>query len=125
MVLFPVLPSMRVVAMAFLLTTSAWAVETELVMFERPGCPVCLRWDRELGSIHPKSAEGALAPLRRVTSGNESGIALAEAVQYTPTFVLATHGQEVGRITGYLNDDTFWGLPGRLLGNRHEADAAR
>jgi thioredoxin-related protein len=31
-------------------------------------------------------------------------------VRYTPTFVVVDNGREIGRITGYVNDDAFWGL---------------
>jgi thioredoxin-related protein len=58
-----------------------------------------------------------MAPLRRVDVGaarvDEPG--LAAPVRYTPTFVLMDRGREVGRITGYIGDDAFWGLLGKLL----------
>jgi hypothetical protein len=34
---------------------------------------------------------------------------------YTPTFVLAENGEELGRIEGYPGDAFFWGLLERLL----------
>ncbi len=89
----------------------------ELVLFERRGCVWCARWLREVGPIYPKTQEGAKAPLRRVDLDDrqhrEDG--LAEIVFFTPTFVLKRAGREVGRITGYINDDMFWGLLGKLL----------
>jgi thioredoxin-related protein len=39
-----------------------------------------------------------------------SGVTLATPVRYTPTFVVVDHGHEVGRITGYIDDESFWGL---------------
>ena len=87
----------------------------ELVMFETAICPVCLRWHRELDAIYPKTPEAVVAPLRRVTLGTDSGILLAEPVRYAPTFVFARDGREFGRITGYLNDDMFWGQLDALL----------
>ena len=94
---------------------AARADATELVMFERSDCPVCARWNREVAPIYPKTPEAKAAPLRRVTIGDDGGIALAEPVRYTPTFVLAKNGREAGRITGYMNDDMFWGLLDRML----------
>ena len=38
----------------------------ELVKFERRGCPWCKVWDKEIGSIYPKTEVGKRAPLRRV-----------------------------------------------------------
>lgn len=100
----------------------ALAAPRELVMFVRPGCPWCVRWDREVAPIYPRTAEGRAAPLRRVDlsdAGAESW--LSAPVRYTPTFVLRAAGQghggqEHGRITGYAGEDAFWGILGTLLG---------
>ena len=39
-----------------------------------------------------------------------AGITLAAPVVYTPTFVVVDGGREIGRITGFINDEAFWGL---------------
>jgi hypothetical protein len=85
---------------------------SELVMFERDGCVWCQRWDREIGPVYDRTAEAKMLPLRRINTGSQTagGITLASPVRYTPTFVVVDNGREVGRITGYLNDDAFWGL---------------
>lgn len=90
----------------------------ELIMFERPGCIWCLRWHKEVGPIYPKTPEGQRAPLRAVMIGArpEPGLRLNEPVFYTPTFVLVEKGEEIGRITGYMGDDAFWGLMKMLAG---------
>lgn len=89
---------------------------SELVMFEQPGCGYCLRWDHEVGALYGKTAEARTLPLRRldIAGQKQSGIALAAPVRFTPTFVVVEDGREVGRITGYSNDKTFWGLFGML-----------
>jgi thioredoxin-related protein len=81
-------------------------------MFERAGCPWCQRWDREVGASYMKSDEARRLPLRRVDidARTKAGIALLSPVIFTPTFVVVDDGREVGRITGYINDDMFWGL---------------
>lgn len=96
----------------------ASAVAAELVMFERLGCVWCLRWEREIGPIYPRTDEGRIAPLRHVSldRGPPTGMNLAEPVFYTPTFVLMEDGREIGRITGYIGDDAFWGLLSGLVG---------
>jgi thioredoxin-related protein len=55
--------------------------------------------------------------LRRIDIDRQSasGITLASAVRYTPTFVVADNGREIGRITGYISDDAFWGLLGTFV----------
>lgn len=85
---------------------------SELVMFEQSGCVWCQRWDREIAPLYDKTAEARALPLRRVDirSQKASGITLAAPVRYTPTFVVVDNGREIGRITGYSNDDAFWGL---------------
>lgn len=105
------------VALAAMLPAAAAAVGAELLMFEREGCVWCARWDREVGAAYDKTAEGRAAPLRRIDlgKGGAADPALARPVRYTPTFVLVEDGREVGRITGYLSNETFWGLLGKML----------
>lgn len=93
------------------------AAAVELVLFERAGCPWCARWDREVAPVYPRTREGQTAPLRRVDlgAGHKADLALGLPVRFTPTFVVAENGREVGRITGYINDESFWGLLGALL----------
>jgi len=93
------------------------ALAAELVMYTRDGCPFCRRFEREIAPIYPKTNEGKLAPLHRVElrAGGFNDASLKEPVVATPTFVLMDDGREVGRITGYLNEDMFWGLLGSLV----------
>ena len=85
---------------------------SELVMFEQGGCVWCARWNRDVGPVYDKTAEAKVLPLRRVDIGQQTaaGITLAAPVIYTPTFVVVDNGREIGRITGFISDDTFWGL---------------
>lgn len=95
----------------------------ELVMFERPGCAYCQLFDAEVAPIYDRTEEGQRAPLRRASmsggigalfGGQPGGVALAAPVRYAPTFVLVDGGREVGRITGYMSQDAFWGLLGAM-----------
>ncbi|MBN9583260.1 MAG: thioredoxin family protein [Afipia sp.] len=99
-------------AFAATLMASPALQASELVMFEQPGCVHCQRWNHDVGSLYGKTDEARALPLRRVDirSQGASGIALASPVRYTPTFVVVDDGREVGRITGYSNDEAFWGL---------------
>lgn len=105
--------ALAAIVAAILVSSAARAAE--LIMIERAGCSVCVRWDREIAPIYPKTPEGVRAPLHRVDIGEADRLGLAKPVRFTPTFVIVDHGQEVGRITGYSNDEMFWGLLGRLL----------
>lgn len=107
--------SLPVVAAFFLTASGAQALE--LVMFERAGCGWCDRWNRDVGPVYDKTEEGKRAPLRRVDldRGSDPGFALGRPVRYTPTFVVVDQGREIGRVTGYLSDDAFWSLLGRII----------
>lgn len=109
-------------ALAALLVTALPALAAELVMYERAGCVWCARWDREVGAVYDKTDEGKRVPLRRVRLDQKVSPAdrLDPPVVFSPTFVLKDGGREIGRITGYLGDDQFWGLYSILL-KRHEA----
>ena len=106
-----------VAAFTLPLLLSLPAFAAELVMYTRNGCPFCLRFEREVAPVYAKTPEDKAAPLRRIDlpAGGVRGEGLREPVIATPTFVLVEGGREVGRITGYLNDDMFWGLLGRLV----------
>lgn len=109
-----------VFAAALVMTASAGTAPAralELVMFERSGCPWCLRWDKEVSPVYSLTPEGARAPLRRVNldGGQPRDLALDPPVRFTPTFVLVDKGREIGRITGYMNDATFWGLLTKMI----------
>jgi hypothetical protein len=87
----------------------AAANAAELVMFRRDGCPWCAKWDREIGPIYPKTEFGRRAPLRQVNLDHDRDNAIIHApIRYTPTFVLAEDGKELGRIEGYPGDEFFW-----------------
>lgn len=92
------------------------ACSAELIFFERGGCPWCARWEEEIGKIYPKTSEAQLLPLKRIDVGEagKGDIALERPVRYTPTFVVVDRGREIGRITGYMDEGTFWGLLDKL-----------
>ncbi|WP_349370361.1 thioredoxin family protein [Salinarimonas sp.] len=94
----------------------ARAGSVEMVMFRRAGCPWCHTWDREIGAIWPKSDIGSRHAMRMVDLDADPmpEIALDRPVRFTPTFVVAVDGAEIGRIEGYPGQDFFWGLMERL-----------
>ena len=102
------------------------ALAAELVMFEDPGCPYCRRWHAEVGISYHATEEGRMAPLRRVDIKDRSkaGISLESPVTYTPTFVLAENGREVGRIVGYPGADFFYSFLANLL-DEHASSRSR
>jgi hypothetical protein len=102
-----VLGALAILSAVMVLSTAASAAE--LVMFRRDGCSWCAKWDREIGPIYPKTEFNRRAPLRQVNLDQDAKPNFVHVpVRYTPTFVLAEHGKEVGRIEGYPGEDFFW-----------------
>lgn len=112
--------------LAVLCLSAIPAQAAELLMFERMGCAWCARWNKEVGPIYPKTPEGDKAPLRRVSLDHPlpPQDKLSPPVFYTPTFVLMENGREIGRITGYMGDDAFWGLLSKMIRGLDEKKAA-
>lgn len=86
-------------------------------MFEQAGCVWCEAFDREIGPIYSKTAEGQRAPLRRVSIDHPlpRDLSFIEAERLAPLFVLIDNGKEIGRIRGYPGEDHFWGLLAALI----------
>ena len=89
----------------------------ELVMFERPGCVWCARFNAEIAPIYGKTDESRAAPLRRVDLSGPLPADLAgiDPGPFTPTFVVVQEGREIGRIRGYPGDAFLFGLLDRIL----------
>ena len=97
------------------------AVAAELVMVDRPGCPYCAKWDKEVGVAYPRTPESRQAPLRRLDIRQAAALNLKAPVYFTPTFILLHDGQERGRITGYIDAGMFWGLLDNMLAELDKA----
>jgi hypothetical protein len=94
---------------ALAVAASPHAQTMELVMFERADCAWCRAWHRDIGPGYGKSAEGHLAPLRRVDLDGPWPADLPKlGIRYTPTFVLMLCGHESGRLIGYPGADFFY-----------------
>jgi thioredoxin-related protein len=93
------------------------AFGAELLMFRRAGCPWCRTWDEKVGDVYAKTDVGRKAPIRMIDLDRDlmPAVALARPVRYTPTFVLAEDGREIGRIEGFPGEDFFWGLLDNLV----------
>lgn len=93
------------------------AAAAELIMVEEAGCVWCARWNRDVSEVYPKTAEGRIAPLRRIDihADYPADLSFARPLYFTPTFVLVEAGRELGRIEGYPGEDFFWGLLGVIL----------
>jgi len=104
-------------AAAICLLAGPALADLQLYMFERPGCPYCLQWEREVGPAYPNTAEGRAAPLVHLDIGDPlpPDLVVVSPPQFTPTFVLARDGLELSRIVGYPGEGFFWGLLGQMI----------
>jgi hypothetical protein len=95
----------------------------QLHVYERAGCPWCLRWDKEVAEIYPRTETGRRVPFRRIKLDGDKALIpkLADPVRFTPTFVLMNADREVSRITGYMDEATFWGLFERQVADAMKA----
>ena len=107
---------MKLLTLALALFASP-ALSAELIMAEQEGCYYCELWDEQIAPIYPKTAEGAVAPLRRIDIHEDypADLNFARSLFFTPTFVLVEDGEELARIEGYPGEDFFWGLLEVLL----------
>ena len=104
------------------LCAAAFAQTAELIVVDRPGCPFCERFEREVAPAWPNTDEGRAVPLRRVSLRERWPDDLGAVVppDLTPTFILVERGTELGRLVGYRGDEHFWFLIGQLLEVREE-----
>lgn len=109
------LPRGPVAGALIILTLANSAGAAELIMVRQAGCPWCILWDREIGSIYPKSDEGRFAPLRPIDIRKPLPVSVKQPVTITPTFILVEDSHEIGRITGYPGDSFFWEMLSELL----------
>ena len=95
------------------------AIAAELLVLEQVGCVYCEKFEREIAPAYPKTAEGKIAPLRRIDIHQEwpEDLADIKPAALTPTFILIDNDRELGRIHGYPGDEHFWFLLGELLQN--------
>ncbi|WOX04737.1 thioredoxin family protein [Microbulbifer pacificus] len=96
----------------------------ELLYVFEPQCGACRAFDRDIGSIYPKTEEASIAPLRPLNFSEIHGniivledqqVQLKAAIVGTPTFILISDGHEVDRFSGYSRDELFWMSLQRLL----------
>lgn len=81
-----------------------------LIMVERPGCPWCAAWRREILPAYGAHPAGRRLPLSFVSMDGPwpDGLALGAAPRVTPTFILLRDRAEIGRVEGYAGAAGFW-----------------
>jgi thioredoxin-related protein len=113
------------ITMAVIMIATAQASAAyELIMVEQQGCHYCERWKEEIGPIYPKTDVGMFAPIRMVDITNvDSTPEIANAVVFTPTFIITNGEREITRMEGYMSEDFFWGVLEMILERETEFKA--
>ena len=76
-------------------------------------CVFCKAWERDVGSLYGDTEYAKKAPLFKmeISLYRDHFTDLTPNVSVTPTFILMSGKDEVGRIVGYKNRDMFfWAL---------------
>ena len=76
-------------------------------------CVFCKAWERDVGRLYGDTEYAKKAPLFKVEMSlfSEHFTDVTPNVSVTPTFILMSGNDEVGRIVGYQNRDMFfWAL---------------
>ena len=76
-------------------------------------CVFCKAWERDVGSLYGDTEYAKKAPLFKIDISlfSEHFTDVTKNVSVTPTFILMSGNDEVGRIVGYQNRDMFfWAL---------------
>ena len=73
-------------------------------------CVFCKAWERDVGSLYGDTEYAKKAPLFKIDISlfSEHFTDVTQRVLVTPTFILMSGNDEVGRIVGYQNRDLFF-----------------
>ena len=76
-------------------------------------CVFCKAWERDVGRLYGDTEYAKKAPLYKIDISlfSEHFTDVRKNVSVTPTFILMSENDEIGRIVGYQNSDMFfWAL---------------
>ncbi len=107
------IPSALFCAIILLVTFSKTVhAEGSLLMITDATCPFCKAWEKEIGTIYPKTDVAKTFPLVRISINTplETFSKNSKAAIGTPTFIFIENSEEIGRISGFSNAETFWWL---------------
>ena len=73
-------------------------------------CVFCIAWERDVGSLYGDTEYAKKAPLSNIDISlfSEHFTDVTQRVLVTPTFILMSGNDEVGRIVGYQDRDLFF-----------------
>ena len=94
----------------FLLSLKSSFADNKLLMITADYCVYCQIWEKEIGTIYPKTDIAKNFPLERIELDEHSLINDSDSneTKITPTFVFFKEKEEIGRIIGYSSAEMFW-----------------
>lgn len=97
-----------------------------LMLVSAPGCHHCAAWRAQIAPGYAASDAGRVAPLFEVDLRGPypDGLLLDRRPWITPSFILLHHGQERGRIEGYVGRNHFYPVLAALLAETGLSDTA-
>ena len=94
----------------FLLSLKSSFADNKLLMITADYCIYCQIWEKEIGTIYPKTDIAKNFPLERIELDEHSLINDSDSneTKITPTFDFFREKVEIGRIIGYSSAEMFW-----------------
>ena len=94
----------------FLFSLKSSFADNKLLMITADYCVYCQIWEKEIGTIYPKTDISKNFPLERIEL--DENLTSNDLDNYetkiTPTFVFFKENEEIGRIVGYSSAEMFW-----------------
>ena len=99
-----------IILLITLISTLNRANDNKLLMITADYCVYCQIWEKEIGTIYPKTDIAKNFPLERIEL--DEYLISNDSDNYetkgTPTFVFFKEKEEIGRIIGYSSAEMFW-----------------
>ena len=81
-----------------------------MIMITDKKCLYCIVWEKQIGSIYPRTEIARKYPLVRIERKNINDFRKygLKKINLTPTFIFLRNNKQIGSIQGYTNPEMFW-----------------
>ena len=98
-----------IILIFFVLSIKTLNAKNNLIMITSEYCVYCKIWEKEVGTIYPKTEMSKNFPLKKINVKNKKFLqSFLIDNPITPTFIIIEEKLEKGRIIGYSNSEMFW-----------------
>ena len=90
-----------------------------MLMITDESCLYCIIWEKQIGTVYPKTEIAKKYPLLRIEKNNVNDFKKYnfKKTSLTPTFIFIRNNKEIGRIQGYTNPEMFWWQVDEIIGD--------